>query len=531
MSKPVVYVTNLNCAGPGSLNAALAVPGAKYILFKVSGVIDCAAEVLEGSCYIAGQTSPGGIIVRGIIADDYYEPGAHPDNLIIRHIRSRGVATHEPSGYATDPLILSGVQHAIIDHCSFSNSLDEAVDISRSFNITIQHCLLAETSGDHADLGGMLLNYSSPGQFMDNISIHHNTWNRIGGRMPEFSCEDPSGCTGQTMHLELSNNLFWDQQIQIWHNADTDLSADGVQPYFLHLNMVGNYGVARNSYGGPLAAFDFLNTAQNRLYASGNRLNLYPAYSDYQLFYCCNDFNTSHPNTEQGVATRLNSRHSYPAITYHAATELPAFMVAGAGAFPRFQHEQRLMGAIQSNTISPLPVNVPGADDALALPFATAPAPPADADNDGMPDYWETANGLNPNVQDHNGTNLSEPVTGVAGYTNLEVYLNCLAAALMTGNNSPDCSISTATEDLIRKESILWVYPNPATQELQIQVSERARVETIRVFNATGKVMEARQSGSQPYRINVSALPEGLYWVEIRTTEGEVFSKAVQVLD
>ena len=67
----VIYVTTLNCEGPGSLNAALATPGPKYILFKVSGVIDCAAELIWGDCYIAGQSSPGGIIVRGIIIDDW----------------------------------------------------------------------------------------------------------------------------------------------------------------------------------------------------------------------------------------------------------------------------------------------------------------------------------------------------------------------------------------------------------------------------------------------------------------------------
>ena len=44
----VIYVTNLNCSGAGSLDAALKVIGKKYILFKVSGVIPCAAEVFQG---------------------------------------------------------------------------------------------------------------------------------------------------------------------------------------------------------------------------------------------------------------------------------------------------------------------------------------------------------------------------------------------------------------------------------------------------------------------------------------------------
>jgi len=38
-------------------------------------------------------------------------------------------------------------------------------------------------------------------------------------------------------------------------------------------------------------------------------------------------------------------------------------------------------------------------------------------------------------VQDHNGTSVSVAMTGVAGYTNLECYLNELAA-LRVRNNS-----------------------------------------------------------------------------------------------
>src|SRR2546422_1003308 len=50
---------------------------------------------------------------------------------------------------------------------------------------------------------------------------------------------------------------------------------------------------------------------------------------------------------------------------------------------------------------------------------AGGPAP-LDPDQDGMPDYWEIAAGLNPNVDDHNGDADGN------GYTNLEDYLNSL---------------------------------------------------------------------------------------------------------
>ena len=49
---------------------------------------------------------------------------------------------------------------------------------------------------------------------------------------------------------------------------------------------------------------------------------------------------------------------------------------------------------------------------------------PVDSDQDGIPDSWENARGLNPgNPADGNGCNLDKK------FTNLEVYLNSLVSA------------------------------------------------------------------------------------------------------
>ena len=53
---------------------------------------------------------------------------------------------------------------------------------------------------------------------------------------------------------------------------------------------------------------------------------------------------------------------------------------------------------------------------------------PSDTDGDGIANTWETDNGLNPNLAaDGSTTTLSVAELGVAGYTNLEVYLDWLA--------------------------------------------------------------------------------------------------------
>lgn len=69
-------------------------------------------------------------------------------------------------------------------------------------------------------------------------------------------------------------------------------------------------------------------------------------------------------------------------------------------------------------------------DDCGGWPELTSTAAPTDTDGDGMPDEWETANGLNPNdASDRNTVNAE-------GYTNLELYLNSLVADITAAQNA-----------------------------------------------------------------------------------------------
>jgi hypothetical protein len=108
-------------------------------------------------------------------------------------------------------------------------------------------------------------------------------------------------------------------------------------------------------------------------------------------------------------------------------------MIENAGAFRRDPMDRRLMQWLGAAGIDPARRDVKHTpDDTYELDFdpGNPPAAPTDTDSDGMPDTWETVHGLNPNVQDHNGMNLSLAETGVEGYSNLEIYLNELAESL-----------------------------------------------------------------------------------------------------
>ncbi|MBK8562136.1 MAG: T9SS type A sorting domain-containing protein [Saprospiraceae bacterium] len=521
----VYYVTNLNCSGPGSLNYGLSQSGARYILFKVSGIIDCAAEIEWGNCYIAGQTSPGGITVRGILLDDYYEPSGLAQNVIIRHLNSRPSTEDVRPGTGwvmDDALRLDGASNVVVDHCSFANAIDECIQLSRSSNITISNCQLAETLGGHFYLGGMLMNYSTTAHPKDNVSIHHNIWNRIGGRMPEISCE-PSAespgdndCLAHPFRFEFSNNLLWDMPIQVYYEP--------VDDFLIEPNFIGNRCVARASYGGAMFHHPMLDHSGNELFADGNTMNLYPSYSDYELFYCCNDFNLYNPNPDNGVATLRSSRFGYPGISYTPTGNLEGYIFENVGAFNahssmgRDSMNRRLMKFINNNSIDPQPVD--GEDyyhDAFLLDFTTPPAAPTDTDNDGMPNAWENlyaAYGLDPNVADHNGTQLSVPLTGVAGYTNLECYLNLLAEGLVSG------SITLATELVDfkaipiaaeRKVLLRWTTANEAdNQAFIVEHSTNGHD-----FDGVGQVAAQNQSHTVRYELLDENLRSGLHYYRL----------------
>lgn len=446
----VVHVTNLNAGGPGSLQAAIDAPGTRTIVFDVSGHIPDVIVAERGDFTIAGQTAPSGISVEGLMlqgdsvceSPDCPLPTTYPQNFVVRHLRVR-VNPADADG-AGDGVRLHHAVNGILDHVSIGNATDEAIQCSFSRRITIQHTMLAETIGNHAQFGGMLANYSDParGFPQTDLSIHHDLWVRIYGRYPELSRENVAD-TG-VARIEVSNNVYWGTR----HPMYVAVEAPGFTHDLLwELNVVGNL---RRDDPNDALSFGLLAIepppdllGASTLFLSGNRI-LGATPMDYPLIYNNNDFDdaitTMGTPWYTSVPTwRATSRAGFPEISYHDVSVLEDFVAANVGAFPRDRFDLRMISYLEDDVVDGRGVTV-GADIVVANPendlqplgpFASAPT---DTDGDGIANSWETANGLDPNVaSDGSATTLSVAQLGVAGYTNLEVYLDWLARERLAG--------------------------------------------------------------------------------------------------
>lgn len=421
------FVTTTNTSGTGSLQACLSQSGARTVIFRTSGVIAGPLSLTQGDVTLAGQTSPGGVLVRGgMYCENVYDPN-NCNNVIVRHLRFRN------SG--DDNIRISGANRVVLDHVSLAGARDENLEVSRSQNVTVQQSVIAEPIGEHYRYGGLLINYSKDRFTLANLSLHHNVWNGVAGRLPEISCEEngdgpgTTNCSGRRLAIEISNNVMFDVSDPVYYNRCTgtnegnDCSASS-RNFLLDLNFVGNV-MHRRSTLPVLAIFapELNRSSSNNAFWDDNQLVSGGRSARATL----------------SLASRP-ARLDQPPVTLVASGELQAQLQRTAGAFPRDPMDTRLAGylsaAVESRPASWTGGNGVDRGDGLRLSYTTAPPIPADRDNDGMPDEWETAHGLDPACPGAGlGILAARPDNGVPGcvpgYTDLECYLNELAERIV----------------------------------------------------------------------------------------------------
>ncbi|CEJ70537.1 hypothetical protein BN1195_02864 [Chryseobacterium oranimense G311] len=72
----------------------------------------------------------------------------------------------------------------------------------------------------------------------------------------------------------------------------------------------------------------------------------------------------------------------------------------------------------------------------------------------------------------------------------------------------------------------IQIYPNPVTEYFFVKSKENYRIETVKIFDASGKLMKSIMNTND--KINVSDLSSGIYFVRIKTEKGEHLGKIIK---
>lgn len=423
----VIKVTNLNNSGSGSFRDAVTASGPRIVVFEVSGIIELTSEVRITRPFltIAGQTSPGGILITG------ERTVLQAGNIIVQHMRFRaGPARNGTDASTLDSLNLygpgsnhpPGVKDVIIDHCSMSWGIDEVLAMSYGpTDFTVQWSIVSEgldnaghSESDHSK-GAF---FSGANMIQDvNATFHHNYIAHNRARNPEID----GGSNGYDVFVDYRNNVMYN----FYSKSVGKLEARA------HVNLVHNYIKAGPDSDGNM--FEWRHSPSGTpapgIYTYNN-MGTKQDGSNPDAWNVASGFSTSTTTSEDW---RRMSPWPAPAVTTAQMSNSYALeMLESVGATKPFRDsvDTRVVSDFANRTGRIRnSVSFPG-----DFPSFSSPTPPADNDDDGMADSWESDNGLNTSSDD------SAADADGDGYTNIEEYLHYLADAIQTdggGSKSP----------------------------------------------------------------------------------------------
>ena len=444
----VYHVTTLEDNGKtslkGSLRWANAQSGPRTIVFDVSGTIQLKSALkLSANTTIAGQTAPGdGICIAG------YQVTLNKNN-IVRYVRFRPGDENEGEH---DGLGAMDSENIIVDHCSVSWSVDECLSVYGSKNFTVQWCISAQSLNQSTHAKG---NHGYGGNWGGSgASYHHNLIAHHVSRTPRLG---PRPGTQTDERMDMRNNVIYN-----W-TGNGCYGGEGMK-----VNIVNNYykpgpGTPTDKRGMRIAAvnirtseytkhdsgspnqWDKMWHVWGKYYVDGNVNSKYSqvtndnwTYGMYNQIDASGNDGTYTAKTEDTI--RITMPIAYETVTTHTADVAYERVLDYVGAsLHRDALDQIIVDDVRngkatftasgnSKGIINHPSDVNG-DGWEKWPTLTQTEAKTDTDGDGMPDEWETANGLNPNdATDGNKT-------GAEGYTNLEIYLNSLVAHITEMQN------------------------------------------------------------------------------------------------
>ena len=385
----VVFVTNLNNSGQGSLREALNQTGPRTVIFRTGGTINLSSPISigpsQGNLTIAGETAPGdGITLKGAGLE------INTSNVIVRHLRIRIGKNGDPEDALRIVTWSQPIENVIVDHCSLSWANDENLSIVGTKggagtikNVTIQNTIISE-SFTYA----VLVMYN-----VSNVSFYKNLLANNNDRQFHSSV-----CGSE---FEVVNNLIYN------YKRGSELTYEG------RYDLIGN--TYKSSPNTPPNTYSMRYQANSTNCPNGDPNNGSIHQSDN--ISIGNSYPLTHPDWS-------NYNSSSRVITNSLITPLPQNQVEDdllptvGASLKRDAIDSRIISEYNNLTGSLI------SNETIVGGFLNSIStgtPYVDSDGDGMGDDWENANNLNPNdpndgKEDGNGD----------GYTNLETFLHYL---------------------------------------------------------------------------------------------------------
>ncbi len=405
----------------------------------------------------------------------------------------------------------------IFDHCSFGWSVEENMNTADSHFLTVQYSIIHEglyDAGHSKGARGYGCQWGgSPATYHHNLLAHNNSRSaRINGARGE----------DYVVFMEYANNVNYNYGKRGGcyggENTAAVLSYDGKNSAH-ECNFMGNY--YKPGANSDKSRVEFVNAsyardgatswAPSKWYVSGNKAEGNATVTaDNWSGMAAETYSLNQIKAESRITTATPwYRHittgpigSYVPEKYmlenvETADQAFATVLAKAGTINRDKVETRVINdtrngvnANRGGTLGNGIIDVESqAEGFFAYPSATAKT---DTDGDGMPDEWEKANGLNPELPDNNLVNSD-------GYTALEAYLNSLM-----GESYADDFKQTSITTISISSDISY-----DSSSATLSLGNDAIGATLTVYTTDGRIVSARRVTDTS--VSLASLTAGIY--------------------
>lgn len=392
----IYHVTNLNDSGTGSLRDAVSKPN-RIVVFDVSGVIHLKSRLtFKSNLTILGQTAPG----EGVQVYGNGVSFSNANNIIVRYLRVRmgvgGDSGKDAAGVAEG-------QDMIFDHMSVLWGRDENFSVSSNdkgsgpANVTIQNSIIGQGLQPHS-CGGLI-------QTDNGVTLFRNLYIENATRNPKVKGLN-----------QFVNNVSYNWGKEAAYNMGGDSAGDSWAEISGNYWITGPWKQAAYPLVGGNANFKYF--AEGNWYDSnidgvldGHEMSdeEYARSGGARVATTAALVDRGAPKGVPEIAGRMTAPEALDYVLAFGGASLPVrdevdqYLIDELASFGSFG----TAGGITTEKL--LPHKGTGA--------LYGGYKPLDTDGDGIPDEWETANGL-----DHEDASDAAKIAD-NGYANIENYV------------------------------------------------------------------------------------------------------------